>query len=35
VGNLEDEDQVEEVDSPAKTMKKQSKNKGLQEVLGL
>jgi len=31
LGNLEDKNKVEEVDSPPKTMKKQSKNKGLQK----
>ena len=33
VGDLKDEDKVEEVDSPPKTMKKQRKNKNLQEVM--
>ena len=33
VGDLEDEDKVEEVDSPPITMKKQNKNKCLQEVV--
>ena len=33
VGDLKDEDKVEEVDSPQKTVKKQSKNKGLQEIV--
>jgi len=32
-GDLKDEDKVEEVDSSPTTMKKQSKNKGLQEVV--
>ena len=33
MGDLKDEDKVEEVDSPPKTMKKQCKNKDLQGVV--
>ena len=33
VGDLKDEDKVEEVDSPQKTMKKQCKNEDLQGVV--
>ena len=33
VGDLKDEDKVEEVDSPPKTIKKQCKNKDLQGIV--